>query len=463
MIKKITVIAALIFLAACTTPAEQNQHFLKGNELLANNQYSGALEQFKLAINDNVFDAAAYIAAADILISKGQYEDALQILTVASEQAQGKQVVFERMGKLKLLTNNLDESLAFYDQALAIDPNMREGILGKVKVLALQEANEDLITYLSGLSLVESDHELQILRAIAEIDDLEKAKTDIDKAAGSDGQIGEIAARLKEYIYLLDKPETKLFNLAQICFQVLSNGWNENAFPLTSKMIKENEFYENGYIYRGIILLKLGRADEAIENLLKGQNLNPKDEATKVLLAQAYFLKNDTENGPKQVRAVTVFTEKNIIEILQLLADNDQFALTDEFIAKYQALDVRNLPLVKLAELKIYIEAGNYTKAKEVADILLPVADQFEFSKQAEAYALIGFANFKSGNKADGIEQIKKSQSLDRNNPLGYLYEAELLIDQSQFDGARSALERAIDLDFSGKIAIEAQKLLNEL
>jgi hypothetical protein len=37
------------------------------------------------------------------------------------------------------------------------------------------------------------------------------------------------------------------------------------------------------------------------------------------------------------------------------------------------------------------------------------------------------------------------------------------MIDQGQFENARSLLEKAIDLDLHGKITIKAQELIDEL
>jgi tetratricopeptide (TPR) repeat protein len=459
-----TVCLLAILVAGCTNGGGLSQHFLKGQDLLQNFQYSAALEQFKLAVNDNPTDYQGYIQATDILISKGQYQDALDLLLTGEKQVDQKQFIYEHLGRVSLLLNKPDVALGYYDQALAKDSKMRSAAIGKIRTLSVKESVPDLQAFFQQLDNSISDQELLILQALAYVNQPQEGLRVLNEAKTmSNSRLSDLATELIDDYNQLGSKDTQLFSLAKIAYVALSNGWYEEALPMTTTMMSLNEFYDGGFTYRGIIMLKLNRSGDAISFLTKGVTLNPSDSTARIVLAHAYFITNDAAKAKDQLKQITDFTEETVVDMLSLLADNAEFETGKEIIAKFQQSDVRKVMNVELAEIRIYIGLKDFTSAKVLADTLLNSIDQFQANKQTEAYAYIGYVNFKTDKKSLGIEQIKKAESIDASFALSFLYEGEFLIDQSQYEPAKQVLQRAIDLDLQGNIAISAQKLLNQL
>ncbi len=465
MNKLISVICLVgILLAGCTSGGGLSQHFVRGQDLLQNYQYSAALEQFKLAVNDNPSDYQGYIQAADILISKGQYQDALDLLLTGEKQVSQKQFIYEHLGRVSLLLNKPDEALGYYDQALAKDSKMRAAAIGKIRTLSVKESVSDLQAYFQQLDNSLADQELLILQAFAYVSQPQEGLRVLNQAKSmSNSRLSDLATELIDDYNQLGSKDTQLFSLAKIAYVALSNGWYEEALPMTTTMMSLNEFYDGGFTYRGIIMLKLNRSGDAINYLTKGVVLNPSDSTARIVLAHAYFLTNDSVKAKAQIKEITDYTEETVVDMLTLLADNNEFDAGKEVITKITQNDVHRLMTVELAEIRVFIGLKDFASAKVLADTLLDSIDQFQANKQTEAYAYIGYVNFKTDKKSLGIEQIKKAESIDGSFALSFLYEGEFLIDQSQYEPAKQALQRAIDLDLQGNIASAAQKLLNQL
>src|SRR3972149_5585549 len=113
MTKKIlSLIFALILLAGCTQTSE-NPYLVKGRNYLSSNNYSLALEQFKLAINDDPILTDAYTNAADILIAKGKYAEAKELLLPGSEYALVKANIFIKLAEVESRQLNFDAALSY--------------------------------------------------------------------------------------------------------------------------------------------------------------------------------------------------------------------------------------------------------------------------------------------------------------------------------------------------------------
>lgn len=456
----------VIFLSACNQSGRENVFYNEGLKSLENYQYSSALEQFKKAINDDNSLSEAYLQASEILISKGQYDEALSILMVGSEKAKSKQEIFERIAYIKYKTRSFDEALTNYEKSLINSQNYRPAVIGKINCLIVQNRLDEAKLFIDNLPQEAIDQELQIIKALLFFDNQEKAKELLNIAkSGANSRLSEAARKLLAEFEKLATEDTKLVALANIVFIDLENSWYEVSLPITDTMIKLNEYYEGGFIYRGTINLYLSNFDAALADFGKALQLNPNDASTKVLAGQAYFgLDRDEEAKAAFTSALDISADQVLIaKVISLLLDQGESQLAADYIDKYKTLNHEVTPQILLLELTADNGSNQVEQAYAVAAEILKIIESQDQSYQASAYTEVGFAFFRHGDKATGIEYIKKGQALNRSSAIAYYYEGEVLTDQADYENARTALERAIDLDLEGLISSKARKLLEQL
>ncbi|MFQ5493521.1 MAG: tetratricopeptide repeat protein [Candidatus Dojkabacteria bacterium] len=469
MKKLITVaIVSVLFLSACNTNPAENEFYNKGLDHLQNNEYSLALEQFRLAIDSDNGHSESYIEAADILIDKGQYDDAVSLLDGGKDHAREKPGIYERLAEVSFITGDLDKALEYYNQALKLDPESRTAMLGKINVLSLQGKTDALLSFVKNLNTGSLDQELKIVKGLVLLEERSLAIDMFDQAAtGSNESLITIAERLSKLTELLESdPDNELFNLAKIAFAALDSGWFAVAFPITNLMVDSNEFYEGSYTYRGVIYLNLFNFDEAITNLKQAVKLSPDDSSIKILLAQAYFHAGEWESARStlnRIKSSPKETIANISQILNLLLEFERYNQANTFINRYVNTGGEVTPEFQILQLEVYLGIENFEKSQVVAEKLLDDIDQLAPERQARAYTLIAFSTFKAGNKADGQDMLTKAQSLDSTDPLSYLYEGMIDLDQENYDDAKAAFSRAVDLDFEGNVSARASALLAQL
>jgi len=143
-------ILLVFILSGCTKPSE-NPYLTKGNNYLASSSYSLALEQYKLAINDDPELVDSYLQASKILIAKGRYQEAHDLLLQGSEYALLKSGIFLQLGDLAYTMKDYAAALTFYNQALDKDNTYQQAIIGKINSLILTNNDKDMNSFLESL------------------------------------------------------------------------------------------------------------------------------------------------------------------------------------------------------------------------------------------------------------------------------------------------------------------------
>ncbi|MCA9384042.1 tetratricopeptide repeat protein, partial [Candidatus Dojkabacteria bacterium] len=250
VIQKLTIILLIVFtLSACINNTEPSDHYQEGNSFLENYQYSLALEQYKLAINDKPGNPDAYLAAADILMLKGDTEEAKEILVLAIEQAEPLAEIHERLGTIYLKQGDFQKALEYFNTGLEISPNYENLIKLKLDALSLLDLLDERVEYAKTINDDKLSQEMLLVKGIILFEDKELSLQVLDEAKkGDNTAVADSANEAIASITSISADEDTLFNMSQLSFTLLKYDYFEIALPLNNKIIESNEYYETGYL-----------------------------------------------------------------------------------------------------------------------------------------------------------------------------------------------------------------------
>jgi tetratricopeptide (TPR) repeat protein len=134
-------VSLLLFATAnwsyCADPAAAAQHGNKGNELAQQGKYDEAIQEFTLAIKDNVKDPRFYLDRGRVYRVAKKYPEALADFNKAIEMAPESDVGYYERGKTELEQNQYDPALTDENKALyqtvtreKLDPGLKAWLEG---------------------------------------------------------------------------------------------------------------------------------------------------------------------------------------------------------------------------------------------------------------------------------------------------------------------------------------------
>src|SRR3989344_1254198 len=427
-LKRIFIAAFLIaaILSGCTK-SNENPYLTKGNNYLASNSYSLALEQYKLAINDDPELTDAYLQACKILIAKGKYQEAQDLLKQGSEYALLKTSIFVQLGDLSFSLKDYPAALNYYNQALEKDNTYQQAVLGKINSLILTNNDKDMNSFVENLDPAKLSQEMQLIRAVILIDDQNESLNSLKLAeSGSDSNLAKQSAKIQELLTTYYTQEDKLFTLAQIAYEALTKKWDAVTLPISNKMIDINEYYEGGYIYKGTVYLHLGEYDIAETNLEKAQALNGNLSDTKILLAQVKFAKNKVADGNKLLQfakePIATIEEEKFYNIIKLLVSAKQYQTATDFLGTYTAIRPVTLPGLQILQLQSFWGLDQFSETKAYAEELLTIKENFNNQELAIIYSNLGISQFYLGEKAAGLDSLDLANATDPTYAPGFYF-----------------------------------------
>lgn len=463
----ITFIVSVSLFACSRGDTQVSEHFEAGNAELTNYNYSKALEQFKLAINDTPTHIESYVNAADILILKGQYDAALEILNTGLENNGNISILNQRAGLIQHRLGNYDQALEYYDQAIKSDKANNEAIIGKARILALQENQTEVKKTLNEISDDNINQDILFLRGLVDRNEEIGIKNLEAAQKGGNAAISLAAERILKYTENIQKnPDKELINLANMAFALIDAGYFEFAMPFTTEIIAMNDYFATGYLYRGLILLETNSYEDALSNITQAIRIDPDESTAYLLAAETNFRlgKNKAALDNIKVLASDLKKEANsdlLKETLDLLLSYEEPGSALAYATAYKD-SAKTIPLeIQIAYLKALVINEEYATAIATGTSALESESKMTAQMQAEVYAFTGYAKFESGDKAEGLSYIKKSQTLNPVYALSFLYEGKALLAQGDVNAAKEKLERAAELDFKDKT--DAKDLLKTI
>lgn len=448
----------VLIITGCSLFEKENEFYNHAQDYLAQNEYSRALEQYKLAINEEPKLVAAYTEGADILIAKGRLEDAKALLSSGQSVNGEKEEFSSRLGQISFFQRNFVDCVSYYDKALATSMKT-EYLIGKTNCQAFSVGSSEILTAVNTVNTSNLDETGKTFVALM------LASTAPDQA--KDLLVANPQAELlTPWIDAIAAKQDTAYNQAQLAYYALENNWYGATFYLSDQIISENAFYEIPYLYKGVALMRVGDFEQGLASVRQTETMVPTSKDVRIALLHGYLATGALDKVPALISGLalqlTTETETDFRSVIKLLASygqNEQaLAMLQNYKTTFGSLDQE----LAVIHLQLLLDSGLYEEVKSEATSLL-ATNEYDNSIKAKLTALSGYALFKTGDKAAGHDQLIAAQSLDQTLAVIYLYEGEILIDQSNLDEAEEALTRAIDLDFGGEVSERATKLLETI
>jgi tetratricopeptide (TPR) repeat protein len=251
----LTIATSLLF--SCSTDKKKAiEHYVKAQELYKNDDIKNASSEIDLAINLDSSNLDFQIIKAKIVTKTDNYELAIEILNALSSKNFKLDTVNYNIGSCYFgygnyfsikqndngkANDSYEKALNYYNNAININTQYFDAYIGKQRVLHnLNRHNEALVVLTTAINIFPDSTSLICNRGIEKmyLGDLVGALTDLNKA-------------------------------------------------IQSKKLDSLNF-ASAYRFRGILYLKKGNPDEAINDLTEALKYNPKDEYALVNRADCY-------------------------------------------------------------------------------------------------------------------------------------------------------------------------------
>lgn len=305
----------------------EKEYLKKGEDHFFEKRFGTALQWLKKAIEINPDNATAHAYIGDILLTLGQYDDALKHFRVASELKSDPSLEYFRIGQIYYLQNNRLQAEASFKKALQSNPELveahfyiglisyRDGRNRQETLSHLKLFREKRPDFIDGLKLdkaiavledpntdIEKSNDLltidplQLFYRKEKKNDIQKQISDIDKPAITENKTEEKSDLTNTKIKLEN-------NDTQKSTDALANETNtktdtdtaiienQSATTETSTPIKDDGFIglPSDSLFTQASVLWSTSPDKAIKLIDKAMDTNPKDAKLHSLRCQIYF------------------------------------------------------------------------------------------------------------------------------------------------------------------------------
>lgn len=464
----VVVSVSAFLIAGCKSKVSLEDDFYKsGLDHLEKQEYSVALHDFRNSINENPSNTDSYIKSAEVLKKKHDYDGAIEILENGKDFASEPQLIYQSLGELYSLKGDYIQAEASFRKSMGSNGSNAKSVEGLAGSLILQSKYEEAEKVLADFGGNKDElARIKYLLAILQAKELDIAKETIDSAGvnlDDYPELGKLNSAIEE---AKASEDNKIEDLMNISYVAIDGGDSAYALPLLSEAIKENEYYYGAHMYSGYVYLKIGQFDKAKDFLLKAVSLDSKNKDVLKFLAECYVGLNaqkdaiDTYNSLVSLAPKDSEVRKSYIDALLKFDTKDK---AKEQTVALIGIDASISNRILLTKISLKLE--DFASANEQIT-LASGSEEYKTAKddlKAEVLSYKGWILYEEGEKAAGLETLEQSLRLIETNPLTHLYLGIVLKETEEPVDAKTHLERAIDLDFSGEISNEARKELNSL
>jgi len=463
MKKLVLIILVLLFLTGCKQGNEVD-YLARGQQFLSKMEYNNALQVFEQGKSAYPDDANYYLAIAEITLKKGDSERALATLYNGYTKTSSPQIA-NSIAEILLTQGNFSDSLEWFEKVLAQNNTDREALKGKIKILALRNDSEGLEQLQEAQDNLNYDSELYIMSAIINLQDTSEAARLIMQSSSADDANVELAKELRMALTGYEKAMT-VHNLSRIVYVLLNYNWFELAQIPTTTITSENEFYETGYIYQGLIHLYTNQLPQAQETFKKVLEINPQNPDAKIFLTQTYYLQSDFENADILANEIVQDTEADLSlqqyqSLQEILYKNSEYQAIETFYDNFSPK--LEIPADQsLIIIEALLEQSKFNQADTVIAKINKDYALLSGSEQARYKALAAYAAFHLDRKQDALNLISEAMEVDNSAAIVHYYKGKMLLENSEIEEAGKSLERARELDLEGNITSKVQQLIGD-
>lgn len=465
MKKVLLLIFLLIFLTGCKQDPDTSTYLVDGQQYLANMEYNKALQAFEAGRFQNPADPNYYLSIAEIALKKGNTESAIATLYDGYTNTSST-LVSNAIGEILIKQGDFEGSLGWFEKTLAQVPKDRSALKGKFRVLSLRGDTEELKSLVESWDSTDFDSDMYIMSAVIDLEDTSKAADLILKSGTVDDKNLELAKELRMALTGYEKAKT-VHNLGRIVYVLLNFNQFELAQIPTSTIQKQNEFYETGYIYQGLIELYTNQLTQSQETFNKVLEINPNNIDAKIFLIHVYYLQEDFESTSPLITQVAGDPEANLSlrqyqSLQEILHKNQEYEKIETLYSNFSPK--LELPADQaLVVIESLLELRKFNQADVIVSKINKDYALLSGSEQAMYKALSAYTSFHIDRRQQAQDLILEAEQVDNKASIVHYYKGVMLFEDGDLEQAALAFERAKELDLEGRITSRIQKLTGNL
>ncbi len=437
----------------------ETSYYQKATELLNNREYSEAIVNYKLAINQNPYYTESYIKLADLLALKGEQSEAIEILDKGISIAQDNQILILKKSQILSQFGNFSEAVEILTNLQK--SNNSSDIQYQLIFNALLAEQKDLAD--NTVKELACDSEIHCLtKAFDNYKDEENIKYYIEKCIQQYPQ-SELCRSIKETVdNLPNSEEEKITEFVNVAKDLIEQDIDVPAILIIDDVQFFNPYYEMPYIYKAYLYDQYNNPDKAVELLNTAMVYVPDNSAIYSLLATIYFKKGEFDLAKDNILKALSFTDvtnDTYFVASQIFWKLGQFDEALENVNKLFETDELNFNyIVQKALILIYSE--NFNQCSDFLSEEL-ISNFQDAEEQAVMTTLKAWCLWQIGNKNEAGKSFKSVKNV--NNEIVTFFYTKYLIEQNEYEKAQEYLDKTIDLDILGRFEEEEKELSEQI
>ena len=335
----------------------------------------------------------------EVLYNQGRYEEALEVVRVAVEQALDDPMAHVSLGKILNALGRFKEAETYLRRAIALSSQEWEAYLGLGKALYNQGRYEEA---------------LEVVRvAVEQRLDSAPARVNLGLILNALDRFEEAEIHLRRAIVLDPQARDAHLNLGTVLY---NQGRYEEALEVARVAVEQAPDFFKAHINLGAVLSELDRFEEAETHLRRAIALNPQD----VDLAQKLAAKLAEALMPqgRYAEAIDSLAESvalapaspQVAELHFLMGmaaqDNGQSDASEYYMRAFEIDPHHTKSIRRLAHLRL--EQQRYNESLELFQRLVEID-----SDDAVAYGNIGIVFFYLGRSDEALQSFDQALFLD--------------------------------------------------
>ena len=426
-----------------------------------------ALELLDKAIESAPERGESYFPKGLILLNQKRIPEAEQAVKKGLQYTADSPVGHYYLGRISLEAGNVEQALANFDRAIAVNPAFEPAYLAQASIYESRQEKDKAITvlkkYLDQVNPRNRDirqHLVQLYIAtkdyaggLAELEKmLEENPGDLDaqlRMALIYGEKKEFAKAISRLTDILkSKPaELKVRDYLGYLYEETKD------FPKAMETYRYNLHldprFSDSHMHLGVLLYRLKQFPEAVTHLDEAVRLMPKQPEPHIVLGLAHLQSDQFEKASQAFEEGIKHHPKNADLHFNLGTAYDKLNRFDE---------VERAMETALSLDPHHADALNYL-GYSYAERGIKIEQAVSLTKQAVALKpengyyvdSLAWAFYKSGMLAEALTEIKKAVSLVGDDPVIYEHLGEIYMKQQKSADARDAWLHSLELDPSNE------------
>lgn len=292
-----------------------NRAYEEAEKAYKTREYNLALSKYKESINTNPKKTDSYIKAAELLILKQKYADAIQVLGYGIGFADDQAKIYKELAYASALNNNLEQAVVYSKNALDANSST-EYVLDYAKYLSLNGKVDDAKETVKKID--GTDNNTQFVKILLSYNDLANARTlskELITKAPNEQKYTTLDTMLGE---MEQANSNKIENYMKLAKFAIENEQYGVAQIILAEVKNANSYYEGSYLYQAFIQIQFRQYSPAVQTLRTAYLYAPDNQDVNKLMAEAYYKADNIDQAKKYIgRALS---NSNVTNDTRLLA-----------------------------------------------------------------------------------------------------------------------------------------------